>query len=234
MLYGLIIAAGNQTRFKSDIPKSLWPLKNGFNSMDINTQNLSILCNKVFSVVSNKNKEFFTDYNCITIESGLGCGDAIFKALDSLDLKDDDTVIIQWGDVLHVFNTIFRFLYRCDDKKTDVLNIAVEKEKNPYVAIFPNKVLFSKYGETVEEGFHDLSLFYGNAKYILNLCKEFRNNFFNGQTYNHIHGNEFNFLDVINDIKMNLNIVELHNVKYVDYNTIEEFNKKMEQYEDDY
>lgn len=235
MLYGLIIAAGNQSRFSSSIPKALYPIKDT-NALNINLIGLRRLCSKIFVVCSENNKDWFSEFNYNTyermpIESGLGCGDAVLKALKNLNLNDDDEVIIQWGDSIHLPES---YAYLVNNSTPNSLNILVREEDNPYVSIStnPNKVSFSKFNEKVNRGYHDLSLFFGNAKYILKYCEAFRDKYFNLDKYEHKHGDEFNFLDIINDTNIYTNLVNIgSNVVFVDFNTVEEFLEKVNLYD---
>lgn len=99
MTYGLIVCAGKQTRFKSQTPKALIKLKDEC-LLDINIKVMSKLCDEIYVVVSHENKDYFNNYKTIEIESGFGCGDAVMKALQSLDIKNDDYACIAWGDTL--------------------------------------------------------------------------------------------------------------------------------------
>ena len=74
MIYGLIIAAGNQTRFKSDIPKAL-VMYNGKRLLDRNIEVMEKFCDDIRVVVSTEMQNKFTGYKCIVIDSGKGCGD---------------------------------------------------------------------------------------------------------------------------------------------------------------
>ena len=49
MIYGLIIAAGKQSRFESDIPKALVPYK-GRRLLDINVDIMKSVCDVVYVV----------------------------------------------------------------------------------------------------------------------------------------------------------------------------------------
>lgn len=225
MRYGLILAAGNQSRFKSEIPKALVKI-NDECLLDKNISNLSQFCDNVYVVCSTSNYEFFEKYDSIIISSGYGCGDAVLKALNKLDLKTNDTVFIQWCDCIiesRVYQT-------CIDKfqKNSVIIPAVVEQK-PYVQLAQCgskiKVLFSKFGDETTEGFHDLSVFYGNGLYLLNHLTEFQLKYRIDKGYEHIHGNEFNFLDVFNETNINGNIIEIKNYKDISFNSIEDLSK---------
>ena len=168
MMYGLIIAAGKQSRFKSDVPKALMK----FNDKTIVEHNIDILnkyCDNVFIVCSLENNSYFNQFeNKIIIESGKGSGDAIFRAIKTLNFSSDDSCIITWGDAILneklVDYSINRFKgYYC--------TIPCTFEKHPYVelghTIYNKKfVKFSKYGDNIGAGYHDQCLFICNLDRI--------------------------------------------------------------------
>ena len=81
MIYGLIIAAGKQSRFNSRIPKCLSKIDNKC-ILDSSIDNLSQYCGAVYITCSIDCLSFFSDYdNIISIESGKGSGDAILKSI---------------------------------------------------------------------------------------------------------------------------------------------------------
>ena len=200
MIYGLIIAAGNQSRFKMETPKAL--VKIGEHSLlDDNIRKMKTVCDEVFVVCSTTNSHYFDGYNTIVIESGMGCGDAVYKAIKSFsNLSSDDYLFVQWGD-----STVDEELYReMILVYAGSMVIPCRVKAKPYVRLVRNstggaEVLFSKYGEKVSRGFHDLSVFYVNAQSLLRSSQEFVDKFFNGVSYEHRHGNEFQFLDLLND-----------------------------------
>ena len=156
---GFIIAAGNQSRFKSSTPKALTKI-NDTTLLDLNIKYMKKYCDKIYVVCSNKNKEYFRNYDIISINSGKGCGDAVLKALNKI--KNDYNCIIKWGDAYHNDGIYHHIMY------SNEIIIPVKYEKQPYVQIISDKnnnikhINFSKYNDTITEGYHDLSLFYGN------------------------------------------------------------------------
>lgn len=94
LIYGLIISAGNQSRFKSTTPKALVNLGD-FNLLDINISEMKPYVDKIYIVCSYNNEFYFSNYkNRIVIESGKGCGDAVMQALAML--HKDSYSIIKW------------------------------------------------------------------------------------------------------------------------------------------
>ena len=69
-------------------------------------------------------------------------------------------------------------------------------EEEPYVQLKDNKVYFRKYGDNITKGYHDSSVFIGNPSIIYIYCLLFRSKFLLDGEYKHIHGNEFEFLDI--------------------------------------
>ena len=225
MIYGLILSAGNQTRFKSDKPKSLLDVSSERTLLDVNMSNMEQVCDKVYVVCSTANECWFKTPHKIVIESGKGCGDAVMKALQLLPLTSQDMVFIQWGDSVQeacLYITLHdaykgRFLIPC------------QKEISPYVCIVPEgetvRAHFTKYGEVVSLGYHDLSLFYGNALELRERLMQFHHTIDNNGTYTHKHGNEMQFLDVFNETDMPAEIYEVQNYKGFSFNTKKEFEK---------
>ena len=228
MTYGLIISAGKQSRFESEIPKALMSCGK-CTLLDINIANLSVVCNKVYVVVSTNNSSWFDGYNKLVIDSGYGCGDAVMRALSLLPLASEDTVFIQWGDCLHKL-----MIYpQIKDTFTDKWIIPCVKEDNPYVQIIPDadrvRVHFSKYHELITPGFHDLSLFYGNAKEMLDKLTSFASKIKsdNETLYSHKHGNELQFLDVFNETDIKAEILDMVSYEDNSFNTVSQFNDLM-------
>lgn len=231
MVYGLIISAGKQSRFESDTPKALMPYGN-CTLLDINIANMKQTCDEVFVVVSKENQHWFKGYHKLVIESGNGCGDAVMRALSQLELEKDDTVFIQWGDCFHTAK-IYQDLR---NSYVDTWLIPCVKEEKPYVQIEPisfNQVVvkFSKYNEPVTAGYHDLSLFYGNALEMLHHLKLFATSHLstNAETlYQHRHGNELQFLDVFNETFLRAKVIELIDYEDNSFNTLAKFQELMQ------
>ena len=231
MVYGLIISAGKQSRFESDTPKALMPYGN-CTLLDINIANMMVTCDEVYVVVSTDNQNWFNGYHKLVIESGNGCGDAVMRALAQLDLNDDDTVFIQWGDCFHTLH-IYQDLR---NRYVDTWLIPCVKEEKPYVQIKPHglnqvTVNFSKYNEPITSGYHDLSLFYGNALEMLHYLQQFANNHLSATSdslYQHKHGNELQFLDVFNETLIRAQIIELLDYEDNSFNTVAQFQKLMQ------
>lgn len=234
MIFGLILAAGNQHRFLSDRPKALADYK-GECLLDHNIEELSKVCEKVYVVCSYSNVYYFDDkYNKIVIESGYGSGDAVFSALERIKPKFRDRCIIQWGDSIVHDNIISRTF---DYKALGVYGAVVPcvYEENPYVKLEKTSdttisVKFSKFGEVTGPGYHDISIFYCNAFKLYHYLRIFRSNILNvldkntnPNKYNFPkHDNEMEFLDVFNMTDMAAKLKILDDYKDLSFNTKEE------------
>lgn len=226
MVYGFIICAGNQTRFSSNVPKALVEYE-GKHLLDINIHNMSKYCDEVYIVCSVGNYFHFNNYKGIlAIESGRGCGDAVLTTLEQFNFNDDDTCFIQWGDSLQqpeIYSSL-----KSNWKGTTLIPCVLEEK--PYVQVTKNNqnvsVNFSKFGETITKGYHDLSVFYANAVELRNKLKEFKSKIEdeNGN-YVHKHNNEMEFLDVFNETDIKADILDMGSYKDFSFNTVEQFNK---------
>ena len=234
-MVGYIIAAGKQTRFNSSIPKACYLITPEQTILDINILTMSKYCKKIYVVCSKGMKSFFNDIcnkysnvEVLEINSGLGCGDAVYKALNLTTKHSNDTICIKWGDSIHD-NTL---IYECvSNIENDKLYIPVVEEHNPYVNFIENNnkviVQFSKFNEVEQnvDGLHDLSIFFSTHKYLNDmLCRVVELTYKNGE-YNTIHGKEFSFLDVLNYTDINAKLVKVTNIKDKSFNTIDEIKK---------
>lgn len=199
-----IIAAGKQTRFKSDIPKCLYKFRNS----NVLEHNLSIVrTSKIFDEiwVFVSDKSHFTEINgvkIVEIESGHGCGEAVFQALNYTDNED---LFIMWGDCILTSPEIFKF------KAYSKFNIPVKFRINPYVKIFNDDVQYSKFGEVDGPGFQDLSVFQINSTFIKELLKQ-----------TEWRRNELLFLDILKLPGMFATVDEVKDYEVYAFNTIEE------------
>lgn len=228
-MIGLIIAAGKQSRFKQATPKALVDYK-GQCLVNYNINLLKEYCDNVYVVVANHNydqfKEVLDDKNILNIGvSGLGSGHAIYAALSSLPATEN--VIICWGDTILSKELIKETV---NGYKPSSLGVPVKFENKPYVCFSEtlDKILvyFSKYGDIIDNGYHDCSIFIGDSDSILNACEVFNDKYFNGNSYSHKHGNEFEFLDIFNETDINTHLIKLDSsVESKSFNTVEELNR---------
>ena len=223
-VYGIIVSAGKETRFEGERPKTL-SLYKGKSFLDRNIETLTPLCDRVVVVASKENQEWFANYDNIVIDSGFGCGDAVMKALVSLDVEDGDECFIVWGDCLCQWAKTISLFCEGDAER---IFVPCVWEELPYVSISAREnerleVRFGKYGEIEGPGFHDLGFFYGNCELILNKLKEFAQKItFEGE-YKHKHGNEMQFLDIFNETEVK-GVALPMSCKSISFNSMEELN----------
>ncbi len=229
MVYGLIICAGKQSRFKSQTPKALVTVK-GKTLLQRNIEAMSKECDKIYVVCSNQNQHYFDYKNKIFFESGKGSGDAVWQALERLNIKKGDFCYVLWGDALTTpeIYTQIKNAYKKDGV------IPCVYESNPYVQIIPKEnggvsAKFSKFNEKTTAGYHDLSLFYFDADVLLKKLRDFRNKITdkNGN-YCHKHGNEMELLDVFNETNIKPDILEIKHYKDFSFNTVEQLKDLLE------
>ena len=234
--FGFIIAAGNQTRYKITTPKALLKLSDGRCILDINYKALKSICDVVFVVCSNNNHTWFDDskYNKIIVESGLGSGDAIlstFIKLFSNPSNCHDSCLIIWGDAI-INDQLLR--YTVDNANMyDSCTIPCLYEDNPYVQILATEsgktqVKFSKFNDEISNGYHDMSVFFGQVNNIYDGMKKFYTLFYScsEHRYHHPHGCEYEFLDTFNDVDgFTANIIPIDSsIRSYSFNTIDEAN----------
>lgn len=239
----IILSAGNQTRFNSNIPKSLYPLKNNLSPMDLNIDSLIDNVDLIYIITSTADFHYFEKYNnnkvkVKTISSGFGCGDALLKSLYVIDEKKDD-IILLWGDSIQTKEKV-NLLIENSSYDGETFYVPVVKEKKPYVQFIPNEhmniknVRFSKYKDKIDEiGYHDLSIFRLPLNKSVYFLEEYKKKYKKYNNKNELIGyttrsNEFTFLDIFNEFEnIKSKIIDLSSKNIIDlsYNTIEEFNK---------
>lgn len=229
MIYGIILSAGKQSRYDSEKPKALADF-HGKPLLKYNIYNMKLVCDKVYTVCSYENEKWFIDYPHITIKSGKGCGDAVYKALKVINPKKKDMVYIQWGDSIQEMNL---YLAMKNNLHKDIIMPCV-KNKKPYVQVSFNKnevnILFSKYGDKTSKGYNDLGIFYGNAYKILRHMEKYRKTIIKDGEYATRYNNEWIFMDMFNTIYRTPDILLLDEYKGFNFNTVDEFNIRKEQF----
>ena len=226
-----ILAAGKQSRFKSETPKGLMPWKDGKTVLDINIENSLMFTDKVVIVTSYENFDIYNDYvnthyagdlriEVVKNKDNFGSGSTIYQAL----ALDYERVFIMWADSVQEDIGLFKV---CVESMTDTMVIPCRYEENPYTLIETDDELrvlrcrFKKFKEIENEsGYHDLSLFYGNPIYInfmlhvLSFSNDLKES----------HGNEMEFLDIAN-ISEDIYVIPYETKDVYSFNTVEEFNK---------
>jgi bifunctional N-acetylglucosamine-1-phosphate-uridyltransferase/glucosamine-1-phosphate-acetyltransferase GlmU-like protein len=186
----IVIAAGNGKRMGDiSVPKVLYPV-NGVENLRriVESAIVSQVIDSITLVIKDTSKNIFEEYlkinkydiniKLVPIQSGLGDGHAILKALE-FENDPAGTAIVMWGDAYIQSSGIFNELY---EKRTEAeIIVPVVREKNPYVTILSDEHMniysadFSKLGETHAEGLHDQSVFSINKSTIYNILEQMHN-----------------------------------------------------------
>lgn len=223
---GFVFSAGNEKRFDGAKPKALQDI-HGETLLKHNVDILRDYCDDVIVVTNHINEPLFSGYNHIPIKSGQGCGDAVLKAMKLYDVGYD-RVIIQWGDC-YLFDDVIKKAIEPQNSCYDLV-IPCKYERKPYVRLSFNnnriKVEFSKYGEVKGNGgYHDFGVFCGKFYKILSYLDEFATCHKCGGTYKHKHGDELQFLDVVNETRISTQLLLIDDVNPISFNTKKELNK---------
>lgn len=230
---GLILAAGNQNRFNSDIPKALVKYKD-WTVLDENINNMKEYVDKIYVICSNNNITYFNDrkypnkVKLINISSGLGCGHGVMKALQEIKKYEKDfNAILIWGDSLQEKETIKTCI--SNYKKSFIVPVVLEHK--PYVQFKidnVNTILsvnFSKFNDEIDDyGYHDLSIFMFSSKDILEKLNVMHTKYWNKdkKIYN-TNSKELTFLNLFNEFKYFGKVIIMDNIKAKSYNTLEEY-----------
>lgn len=227
----IILCAGKQSRFKSDLPKALSKYKNT-TLLQYNLNILNKCVDYIYIITSFDNQYYFNTYQTsntrvIPIHSGLGSGDATYKALNEInkDIKEDSKVLLMWGDSIQNENIINQTL---NNISTEFLTLPVYQDTKPYVEFKINEynivtnILFTKNGDiTNDTGLHDYCLFGFTKTNCYNKLQQYIDKYFNQINYNTIN-KEFEFLNIMTEFKNSTKTFEIFNVSNNSFNTIEE------------
>lgn len=243
-----IVAAGNNTRmdlpgYPAMYPKALMSI-NGMPVIENTIRKIGKFFDSIVVITSNKHKPFWSEFfqslyetdrklisnvESYTIESGLGDGHALLKAIVNRgrSCKTDTTVC--WGDV-----------YFPDDYLIEeMLSIPMSNgivpyhlEYAPYVALIPNKdgtigwAEFSKLGETNAAGCHDLSVFRFDGLKLYSALHHLHASLWKGDKYMTPNG-ELSTLYVLHYMSNTGNPVSMYEsgFKTFGFNDAIEFNK---------
>lgn len=189
---GVILAAGNQERFKYDIPKCLFEI-GGLPLLIRNIQTMQHFVNHIVVVLGNNNREVSenilklhripSSVDIIYVQPGGGTWNSLSKLP-----KNEDTILI-WGDSLQMNDDLY---FSCIHAKYDesVLNktkgrvafmplVFVDEpytfyDLDSYGRIFA--VYFNRFGQSTDSGYQDLSIFFLNRQLLKDLRIEPRKN----------------------------------------------------------
>ena len=227
MRYGIILAAGLQTRFNDEKPKCLWPYDNKQTILEKNVEELNQYVDVVFVVVNKNinNKEIYDvlptnmfprpNVKVIEVESGMGTGHAIYETLKIIyhqvpstdyNMAHDDILLI-WGDSIQdepsiIKQTIYNFNGKC--------TVPLKFEEDCYMNFMVrNNYIIKAWQPHTKSGLHDFSLFMFDLNYMYVLLDlyhhkhHFENSLHeaflvNGKRYNTKSG-EMNFIDIFNE-----------------------------------
>jgi len=230
---GIIIAAGNQSRFENETPKSLMKYKCS-TVLETNISLMSEYIDKIFFITSNEIYlnwvstirnivKKFDNVEVIIINSGGGCGYATHEALKAID-KKYDSVIMCWGDSIQDSRNTYLEMLKRNPRRNII--VPCEYVENPYVKFFIKKndeiykVKFSRYSETTcRHGWHDLSIFYYDRHLVQSLLK------LNLEYGIICRGIDVVFLDIFNIVNGIGEIIPFQFSKSKSFNTISEYDK---------
>jgi len=218
MKYAIILAAGNQTRFKSNIPKGIYALNENINAYKGKVDKIFVMCS--FSNVVFFSKFKNPHFEIVPIKSGYGCGEATLTSLLELPIKGSDTIFLSWGDSIQSSKVIETCLENYDGS----FLMPVVVEEDPYVKIETQdkkitSILFSKLGDdTSGLGYHDMSLFLFKKRDVVSALKKL----IKVTRFKYEKGQELSFLDIFNYHLIDGNIIEIDFEKARSFNTVEE------------
>ncbi len=176
-----IIAAGNGSRMRANVPKALVPIS-GEPNLTTTLQQIGHKFGKVFVVtnvlVQDQWHFYFQGLRAdypeleatvlnVPIQSGFGDGHATLQAIFAAERMKQTTpsqdVVVAWGDVFFPNAEIIDELLGFLPKGSGILPVI--RERDPYVALVVDEKMqcvsadFSKHGERHPEGLHDQSVF---------------------------------------------------------------------------
>jgi NDP-sugar pyrophosphorylase family protein len=219
----VIIAAGKGSRMNSETPKALFEVVPGIPNVTNTVQRANDYFERIYVVVSEGSENDFMNavsfvnskIEIVPIRSGLGCGHAI---REFYSLKPDTRYlnhVITWGDAVHTSEETFKELLRVSNSEGNKsmfhpMYVSVQHEDNPYVGIETDSKLnirmahFSKRGEQLTEGFHDMSTFLvmretEDQPSVFSVLNEMHRVLWKGSKYDSTSG-ELTFLNVLHTL----------------------------------
>lgn len=223
MKTGIILCAGLQNRFESQVPKALMTFKDK-TIIEYNIETMSQFVDKIIVVPNFENNFLFTflknnyDIEIVPISGGGGCGFAVLQILQ----KYTDDILLIWGDSIQTQKILYE---KTIEQYNNEFTLPLIYERSPYVKFelsendIIQKVQFSKYETMSDSGFHDFSLFLFNATIIKSYLEKTTK-----------RNDELIFLDLFN-MNFPINgkgiIINENEVKFKNnsFNTLKEYNK---------
>ena len=222
----IILAAGKQTRFKSDIPKCLMKYKDT-TILEYNIKNLQPYVNNILIIASNDNYKHFDflkndKIHIIKVKAGGGSGISLYRAREEILKYDCDNYILLWSDTMNTYKKIL------DDfknfKEDNKFYAPLVKEKNPYADFIIDKkdksiknIKFKKLNETIrKDGLHDLSIFIFPKKHLVRVKNHIFDKFEDDFNILYLYTNKYNFYTFSKTY---------YNIKDLSFNTMEEYKK---------
>jgi len=241
MTIGMILAAGKQTRFESDIPKclNLYKKDSSLTILEKNILTSSKWCKKIYVVLEIKNdnskiESVLTKYNnveIIYIESGKGTGAAVLDSFKKIKYTPEDNCFLMWGDSIQDSDEVFEVTL---DEFNGLMTVPVHLEENCYVefVLSDNNFIVDVYKpflpNSSKSGYHDYSLFLFNINSMILLLDEIYNIFILKDEHTSISLSniiEFDFLSVCKLNPLKFNVVFPTSTSINAFNTIEEYHK---------
>ena len=228
-----IIHINNYNNYQTHY-KHKWRLQDSYYQQEHN-------CESIYVAISKGDKHKYDSVRkdsrvvYVEIEPGGGCGNAVKQLLDHIVYDTYDLGILKWGDTIHINPELYRRTLESTFQWQ--IHIPVIKEKNPYTSLVKDEngkwtCLFSKYNEIEEEyGLHDQSLFFFNITYLKRCMKNWEENE-ESMVKKWMHGQEFQFLDIINAAECNVFEVDEY-MRAESFNTVEEYEELIEKYKTD-
>lgn len=200
-----IIAAGKGSRMNHNKPKALMEI-DGVPNVLRTIALTHDLYDRISVVISRANREawdenydLFSKYEkvqLVPIDSGLGDGDAVYRALSCITMEKTFSTIV-WGD------TVFSGVRPFADAIHNAQYVAVTPSDNPYVNIvvddsnYAECAQFSKFGEVDGPGLHDQSLFVYETHLLSEALFQIRSSTFRNGKYD-LPGGEMSLLYTLN------------------------------------
>lgn len=245
MTYTMILAAGKQTRFESDIPKCLYPYKGDprYTILEKNIETAHAYGTQVMVVVNieNDNSKIYDIVNrinkkntymlgvglyVIEIKSGKGTGHAIYETLKNLIINNNDKCFLMWGDSIQDKLDLY---VECYQGYNGIMTVPLRKEEKCYMKfdVDEDTYLITGAHKPIEPilGYHDYSFFLFNMSHMFNMLSVYVS-MSTSTIYNNIQLQpEIDFIQLFNFCPNVFNVILPEFSSINAFNTIEEYEK---------